>query len=273
MKRNLVSLARQFYLLAFLVFATTAAHAQLAEDLRPFDFSDKFYEMNGVYWDKIVGRKNGNDGKSLFDTPPDTRFNEIRILETFPAYDREGETIFWNHYGGLTKESFTADYAGDYAIGQAYAHPMYAFPSTMVRGSDRQASLIDMGAEYFQKNTLGVAAVFIVNYTDKIYTKRGRAILEILVGDNGMSLDGTPIIKTAKQLDDLASEELVTIEPAWTADSGRTQFAIAKVWQIPERSITPDAFLVYVREKDGNPLDAESKIVSLFDCLKTGICG
>ena len=96
-----------------------------------------------------------------------------------------------------------------------------------------------------------------------------------LLGErNGFSLDGTPIIRTAKELEGLTADGLVTVRQAGPENSDRTPFAVAKVLQQPELgAIAPDAFLVYVKEPDGKPLAAEAHLVSKFECLQgSGLC-
>lgn len=260
-------------LLAFL-FLTASVNAQiLADELRPFDFSDKFYEENGIISTTLTDRKNGADNQSVFDTPSDpTNLTNIRITATLPAYTGDGEAIFWNYYGGATRESIATDAAGGVAIDLAYAHPMFVFPSTTVRNSDRQAAMIRLAESYFEKNHIGIAVVFLVEYTDRAFTtKQGRLAMQLLTERNGTSLDGTPIIRTAKELDGLIADGLVTVRLAGSDNSDRTPYAVAKVLRnVDSGAIAPDAFLMYVKQADGKPLDAESHLVATFECYKGG---
>ena len=138
MKKNSVILA----LLAFVFLGVGSIHAQVfSEDLRPFDFTDKYYQENGIIASTLVERKNGADGKSVFTKTDNPYYNDIRILETLAAYDGNGGEVFYNFYAGASKASFTDDLNGGDAIALAYEHPMYVFPSTTVRGTDRQAAV------------------------------------------------------------------------------------------------------------------------------------
>ena len=268
MKKNSVL----FTLFAFLCLAATSLNGQVfSEELRPFDFTDKYYQDNGIIASTLVDRKNGADGKSVIDKTDIPYFNDIRILETLPAYSTGGSPIFYNYYGGASRESFTTDISGGDAVTLAYEHPMYVFPSTTVRASDRQAAVIDVDESYFDKNLIGISAVFLVEYTDRIFTKSGHAAMQLLASRNGLSVDGTPIIKTARELEGLSTDGLVTIRQAGPENSDRQPFAIAKVIQNPEAgAIAPDAFLVYTKEPDGDPLAAETHLISMFECLKAG---
>jgi hypothetical protein len=256
--------------LAFCLSASSAL-AQVAEELRPFDFQDKYYYQNGVLPDFLIGRKNGADGESVVDFTDDFRYSTVRVTATRPAYDEDGKTIFWNHYAGLPKNAFTDDENGSRAIELAFSTPLYIFPSTTVKNSDRQAALIRTRDTYFEKNQIGVSAVFLVEYTEFSQTKLGRAALQSLAKRNGLSLDGTPIIKTEDELYTLRKEGLVTFFQPSSEDN--TPFAIAKVIQYPAGGITPDAFLIFVKGEDGKPLAAEAEIVSKFECFQgSGNC-
>jgi len=273
MKNFFVSLATAFFLSASLLAGTAAAQmqwvGQYAQELRPFDFSDKYYQTNGIYAYTLIGRKNGNDGASVFDLSDYRNYTNVRITETLPAYSADGSSIFWNLYGGATKASLTPDENGANAYTLAENYPVYVFPSTTVKSVDRQAAMIHPDDGYFGKNRIGIGSVIIVEYTDRLFTKQGWRVRQMLEQKNGVSLDGTPIIKTAKDLLGLVSEGFVNLRHP--DDTERTFFVVAKVIEHPEHGgITPDAFLEYVRQLSGDPLSAESHFLKEFECLREG---
>jgi hypothetical protein len=253
-------------LFSILLFGFTVVNAQLSDELRPFDFSNDYYKTNGVIAETLANRKNGADGQSVFDFATDSsRFTNIRITATLPAYAANGSSIYWNYYGTATKESFTTDVAGKNAAKMANTYPVYVFPSAVIRASDRQAALIPIDGSYFEANPIGIAEVVAVEFNDRI-SRSGRKTLNMLIERNGASIDGTPIIRTMTELRDLIIEGLVTLH----VDENRP-FAVAKVIQYPDRGgITSDAFLVYVKKADGKPLDAEQHFITRFECLKDG---
>ena len=273
MKKSSVSIAVVFSFFAFLAFGVaTPSQAQigqvepLAEEVRPFDFTDEYYKENGIDASRLVDRRNGMDGRSVFDQTNDARFRDVRITATMPGYADDGRAIFWNYYAGASKESFS-DLAGGDAMALAYAHPMYVFPSSMLRNTDRQSALIRMGDSYFDKNRIGISAVFLVDFTIRTTTRAGHMALKELESRNGRSLDGTPIIRTLAELESLSAQGLVTIRQASPQNSERPSFAVSKVLQYPDRgAIAPDAFLVYIKEADGKPLDSEAHFLSIFEC-------
>ena len=253
--------------------SVTASYAQFAQEQRPFDFNDKYYQSNGVIAEMLIGRKNGADGESVFDVSSDRRYSNVRITATFPGYDSNGTGVYWNYHAGVSKAGFTLDDVGPKTVSLAFEYPMYVFPATTVKHGDRQAALIRTGEKYFSGNPLGIAAVYFVDYTELIYTKEGKAAMELLGKRNGFSLDGTPIIRTASEIDELKKAAYVTLTQPSLDEPYHTPFAIAKIIQYPKLGgITPDAFLKYVT-KDGKPLDAEAYFVAQFECLKGGgIC-
>jgi len=271
MKKNSVSLTALFSLFAFSVLGLVApSHAQIvsgvAEEIRPFDFTDEYYKDNGIEASRLVDRRNGMDGQSVFDQTNDGRFRDVRITATMPGYADDGRAIFWNYYAGASRESFT-DLGGGDAMAIAYTYPMYVFPSSMVRNTDRQSAMIRMTNGYFDKNRIGISAVFLVDFTIHSTTRSGQRVLNTLAASNGRSLDGTPIIRTLAELESLNAQGLVTIRQASPENSERPSFAVSKVLQYPERgAIAPDAFLVYIKEADGKPLDSETHFISLFEC-------
>ena len=257
--------------LVLIVIASISSRAQFAEEQRPFDFTGKYYQTNGVIPESLIGRKNGADGESVFDQTFENRYTNVRITATFPAYSSDGSPLFWNYYAGVPKYGFTEDYEGQQAVDTAFAYPMYIFPSATVKDSDRQASLLRFDEAYFTKNPLGIAAMLLVEYTDQIQTKDGEKTMQWLAERNGRSLDGTPIIRTTEELDLLIAERYVSVTQPALNEPFRTPFAIAKVIRFPELGgIAPDAFLKYVKEKGDVPLDSEKHFVSVFECHKGG---
>jgi hypothetical protein len=252
--------------LSLLFFGLTASNAQLAEEMRPFDFSNDYYKTNGLIAELLQDRRDLDDKRSVFDTPTDPlKFSSVRILETLPAYSLDGGSIYWNRYAIAPKESFRPDDVGDKAAQIASMYPLYRFPSTSVAGSDRQAVLIATDDRYFEIDQLGISNVFTVVFKEKL-TPIERRTLNLLAKQNGISLDGTPIIRTMSQLKELAADGIVRLQVDESAP-----YLIAKVIQFPDRGgITPDAFLEYVKEPGGEPLSAETHFVMKFECLRNG---
>ncbi|REJ75420.1 MAG: hypothetical protein DWQ47_08055 [Acidobacteria bacterium] len=257
---------------------TVTAHGQsgegLLEDHRPFDYSDKYYEDNGVFGHEVIGRRTGVDTFSVFDSNSDLRFRGVRILETRTAYDHEGKPLYWAFYGDLERSSFTFDKAGEQAMEAARSTSVYFFPSTKIAGAQRQSALIDRRENNPEKNPLGIGAAVEVAYTRKVLTKEGRVIMNDILGRNGKSLDGLPVIKTISQLNELVRYELVTLTARDIAIQNGAPYVIANVIEEPRfGAIAPDAYLNFTGNGD-KPIDAESQFFEQFECLKKtgGFC-
>ncbi len=279
MKNYPIRLAAVFFLFTFILSASVATFGQgngiaigVRRELRPFDFSDKYYTQNGVQAFALIGRKNGTDGKSVFGFTRDPNHNNVRITETWPGYAPDGSTLFWNYYGGFNKQHFTRDAAGRAAADLAFMYPMYVFPSETLKGEDRQAALLRIDNDYFAKNPIGIAAVITVRFTDLINTESGQRVVKFLTARNGSTTDGTPIIRTFTEVSELATKGYVELEqPSPDIGSERPSFAVSKVIRFPQSgAIAPDAFLEYTKNSDGKSLADEVHFLLTFECHQQG---
>jgi len=245
----------------------------LGRELRPFDFTDKFYSINGINPALIIDRRTGEDGQSVFDFTSEENYSGVRILATRPAYAYDGSPIYWNFYGGFFKEAFLPGAAGDQARSVAESFPVYIFPSVTAKNQERQAALIEYREGYVDKNPLGLGIVMVVEYRGGRYNRDDAAFLAVLAKQNGQSLDGTPIIRMKREIDELVRRNLVTVRTrGGDTDPGVPPFVIAKVIQDPANgAIAPDAFLITVTENTGRPLTGESFFLRDFECYK-GAC-
>jgi hypothetical protein len=244
------------------------------QERRPFDFSAKYYESNGLLSGLMTDRRNGGDGRSVIDFSRDPDHRDVRITETLPAYGPQGEVLYFNIYGEFYKHAFLEDGAGDEAYRAAENYPIYIFPSTTVRYSDRQSALVEIDDSYAGKNPLGLGVAVLVEYTPAIDSKEGREMMEYLAKQNGISLDGTPIIKTSKQIAELTRGGFV--RQVFRGDTGGTPYIVGRVILDPSRgAIAPDAYLNFVKDQSGKPLAGEVGFVENFDCLQMAgtFCG
>jgi hypothetical protein len=242
---------------------------QLAEENRPFDFNSRYYYENGIEPGLIVNRRDGNDGLSVLDKTSDERFRDVRITGVFPAYDRDGGIIYWNLYGELYKHSFRSGEAGDRALTHAEYYPMFIFPSDFVRNKLRQASVIDLKDGYFEKNPLGLSVQVEVRFTSLTNTDDGQKELSILAERNGLSLDGTPIIKTIEEIQDLTRKGLITQMIKGLNNPSAPSYVVGKVIRRPEAgAIAPDAFLITIQQANGERFHADVAFLEQFNCLK-----
>ena len=172
----------------------------IGRELRPFDFTDKYYSTHGVETAFIINRRNGSDGESVIDFSTDKNHSSVRILATGPAYAYDGSPIYWNLYGEFYKEAFKPGPEGEQARAVAESFPIYIFPSVTAKNQERQAAVIENIDGYFDKNPLGLGIVMVVDYTRPASTREDTLLLDTLAKRNGLSLDGTPIIRTKSEI-------------------------------------------------------------------------
>jgi hypothetical protein len=245
-----------------------------AADLRPFDFSDRHYAANGIYPSQLLNRRNGADGFSVIDYSSERNHNNVRILATQTAYGPDGEKLFWNFYAEFHKTAFTPDNAGMEAYNLALESPIFTFPSTNRKGGDRQSPVIEVAKGYFEKNVLGLGIVMVVEYDLGDLSREDAAYLEAMAKRNGRSADGTPIIRTTKEIGQLQRRNLVSVNIRQSDDASATPFIVGRVIQFPDHgAIAPDAFLIYTKNTVGKPLDSEMFFIDSFECVKSGKSG
>jgi hypothetical protein len=276
--------ARIFYVSLVALFLTVTASfsmpsagnqkifTDVTEEQRPFDFNDKHYQNNGVEGRLIVNRRTGVDRYSVVDFINSPIHRDVRIIGTSAAYNQDGKPVYWSLFGELFRDGFTNDKLGRQAFETANRYPVFTFPSIIRKDSDRQAAVFEIGDEYFDKNPIGLGVVVLVEYTKQANTKEGQEALKKLAGRNGITIDGTPIIRTVQEIQDFTRRGLVTQKIKGTADGKQPAYQIAGVLKDPRMgAISPDAFLEMVLKDDGKPLDAEMIFYNNFECLqKTG---
>lgn len=240
-----------------------------------FDFTDRFYQRNGIKVENLVGRRSGSDGLSVVDKAPDRNHRDVRVTFTLPAYSDSGDTLFFTVMADLAPSPFTANRAGKEARRISEESPVYVFPTKdgdpLGVGNSRQADMIDMRHGYFSNNPLGLWVHVFVSYTDAAFnTQEGREALSDLEDRNGLALDGTPIIADLSELENLTQDGFVKQQKRAKTEVGR--YFVCPVFKDPrDGGIAKDAFLATVRRDDGTPLPAEQHFVDDFLSLqKTG---
>jgi len=241
----------------------------------PFDFSDAFYVANGVDPALIEGRVTGNDPISVIDDSPDPeKFADVRVLLTIPAYDHSGDLVYFTVFGELFAESFTDNAAGEEARAIGDEYPIYIFPREGNPSGEifpkRQEDVVPLNNGYFSNDPLGLWRFVFVTYTDAAFnTPDGQAALAELAEENGVTLDGTPVITTENDILDLAEDGFVDLHLRPDDGSEGEPWSICPVIEDPrDAGIQPDAFLAFVAQDNGAPLPASQVFVDEFNCLQ-----
>jgi len=248
---------------------------QFAEDtaINPHDFTDAYYEMNGIISKGIIGRRDGTDGLSVFSNSSNPYHRNIRVIATIPAYDQNGDMIFWYPLGDLQDYGFTDDKVGVFAREMAMQFPIYVFPNMKILdyrtfANNRQAALMDNSLSSTNGqdvNPLGIRVVVVVNYTEKAFQKESYEMMDFMMKKNGASADDTPLIKTMDDLNMLAKHELVDARP-WEIAGGRYTIS-TPIYDPTKGAIAQDAFL-WMTTQDGHTLPSEDGFIWQFHCLK-----
>lgn len=181
-----------------------------------FDFADHHYLANGISPPDILDRLVGQDDRSVVDTSPHTDFTDVQILEVTGGFDHKGHVLLYTINGKIMPSTFTDDAAGEKALATANAFRAFIFPKAAGNPlgppppNRRQDNLFDTRNGYRSNNPLGNWLLTFVSYTEKAFnTEEGREELADLAERNGLDLDGTPVIKTVSDLENLEKDGLV----------------------------------------------------------------
>jgi hypothetical protein len=259
---------KQLTRLAALALLAVPCLAKADVEDRLYDFTDAYYLQNGVNPAAIDGRRQPGP-LAASDTPNFSYQRPVRMLLTLPAYDHSGNANYFTVLGGLKDDAmggmkdgaFTNDAAGLRARQIADASPEYIFPKLgtdpLGLGALRQSVLLDMRNGYFSNNPLGLWIHVWINYTKTgLHSADGIAKQNELAARNGRAADGTAIIATVGEIEELLSKGFVTKTVRPLGDVLR--YAICPVVKDPtDGGIARDQFLAYTRDANGNPLERE----------------
>ena len=252
-----------------LLSAPLLARADVSDRL--FDFTDAYYRQNGIDPAKLAGRKQAPAANAVFDAPFFPYQRNVRILGYGGAYGANGSDVFFAVFAGFGPDGFTNDAAGSRARQIADAYAEYIFPQRTADplglANARQSALHANNNGYFSNDPLGLWLHIWVNFTDKAFSTRdGQKALADLAKNNGLALDGTPIIRTKSEIANLASKGYVTL----STRNDRLRYAVCPEIRDPrDGGIAPDAFINPLRKPDGSFLDPDFS-VNFLSLQRTG---
>ena len=273
-----IALLTFFFISVFISVSTPAQILPPGDDpvMNPFDFTNTYYYDNGIRPKGIIGRRTGFDGLSVFGKSSDPIRSSVRVTVTLPAYDQNGGLVFWYPLGDVAGTGFTDDKTGFLARETAKLFPIYIFPGPQIEkarysfANNRQAPIIDNSWTLQMEkdlNPIGIRQAFLVNYTEKAFSKECAEIMEYLTQKNGLATDDTPIIKTIDDIRTLSKYEMISTSPR-TGERYRDKFMLGPVILDPTKGvIAKDAFL-WMAPKDGFPLPVEEMFTWHFGCLQ-----
>lgn len=242
----------------------------------PHDFTNEYYEMNGIVGKAILNRRTGSDGLSIFGKSSNPIHTDVQVIGTIPAYDQRGDILFWYPLGQIEENGFTTEKMGWEMREIAKLYPIYVFPHTKIQDyrtfeNTRQAALMDntwsmiLGANI---NPLGVRQIMFVSFTDKAFTQEGAELMDMMSKKNGIAADDTPMLKTLDDIRLMMKYELVSLEPVKGYEN---RYAISPMLSDPTNGLIASEAFLWFATKDGSPLPTERMFVDQFNCLqKTG---
>lgn len=242
---------------------------------QPHDFSDAFYRANGIEPSRLVGRPTGAGEASTLDpAAPDADHTRVRMLETSDTWDGSGHPWFFTVHGIVFPSTFTDDAAGRRARQIAESFLLYDFPRAanpqFATFPKRQEAVADFSGGYFSNNPLGLWKIMHVRYTPAAFgTEDGRRRLDDLRRKNGTDVDGTPLIKTKSDIDDLRSRGLVSVTAIPTDGSAGPPWFLCPVIEDPrDGAIAADAHQAPVLRPDGAMNPGEQIFATTFNSLQ-----
>lgn len=233
----------------------------------PFDFSDAAYRAHGVVPENIVLRVGtaGRAGDFVIDnTNTDPNRSNVRTIETTPGTTGSSGLTYANIFGVLNSTSFesnaggTLTSRGQAAFDTAERFRVFIFPKAS-NGSildpflpnKRQDNVFDTRDGYFSNDPLGLWVAVWVVYTPKAFTTEGRKELDPIAATNGRDLDGTAILTSPSQIDNLAAKGFIELRTR-PVDDGVFRWVICPIPEDPRNGfIRPDAFIRDVKRADG----------------------
>lgn len=271
------TLFRCFMPVAFLVVALTLAPVTTvsADDdfNEPFVFSDGFFLANGVEPAAVLGLPTCTAGGVCDEASPDPdHFSNVRIRSTLGVHDHSGNPTFVVIQGLVDQDAFTPDAAGQEARIIADAFRVFFFPKQPADGSSpalspaasnlRQNNVLDTRNGYFSNDPLGLWVMMWVSWDGpNVHSEECLVAQDQLAADNGLDLDGTPIIDTVSDVENLEADGCVTVRSRPSDGSLGPRWLLCPTFKDPRGGvIRSDAELVSV------PVHPE--IDAAFFCLR-----
>ena len=208
-----------------------------------FQFSDEFYAANGIDPDELRAQENGaaapsrfgalyrgvGDAGVMLGTASDDRFiNDTRHTIHNMGFNAAGEMLFYPDPLSFFFESAFLDQETHDLTNESF---VFGFPRVVpgpnpVAGCEdlslsgdllnpapcgrRQDNIFDTGNGYLTDNPLQLWRLMFVNWDDPdVDTPECQAQMAELLDKNGADLDGTPILKTVREVLDVAGPDLV----------------------------------------------------------------
>ena len=246
-----------------------------------------------------VPQSNGNGGNNwvIDNTNTSPTHNNCRVNQILAVFDRNGNVAFFNAMAVLANvnsfnlndpngvESHTQGdkFRAFFSISQKDINGKLAttpcnpttsrgpgcITLTAAEGSQRMERVFDTDTTYFCRDIMNLWRITYTFFTANAFTQQGQAILAPFAQKNGLNSDGTPIINTTADIDNLTAQGIMQqIQPNEDGSQGIAWIVCVVLADPTNGTITPDAFLVTVNfPGTSNPVSPQ--FVTQFNCLQS----
>lgn len=246
--------------LALWASGLVASPALAADDFnQPFVFSDAFFRANGIEPTRVLGLPACGAGGVCDEASPNPgQFSNVRILSTLGAHNHSGDPTFVTIQGLVDANTFTADAAGIEARNVAEAFRVFFFPKAPAGGGPpalspaasnlRQNNVLDTRGGYFSNDPLGLWVMLWVSWDGPAFhSSKCQGEFASLANEHGLDLDGTAIVRTVSEIENLEADGCVTVRARPSDGSQGPRWLLCPTFKDPRDGvIRSDASLVSV---------------------------
>ena len=225
----------------------------------PFVFSDAFFRANGIEPTNVLGLPACGAGGVCDEASPNpSQFSNVRITSTLGAHNHSGDPTFVTIQGLVGADAFTPDAAGIEARNVAEAFRVFFFPLQPADGSQpalspaasnlRQNNVLDTRGGYFSNDPLGLWVMEWVSWDGPNFNSQDCQDEHAdLAAEHGTDLDGTAIVRTVSEIENLEADGCVTVRSRPSDGSQGPRWLLCPTFKDPRDGvIRSDATLVSV---------------------------
>jgi hypothetical protein len=190
----------------------------------PFDFNDQYYVQNGIDPPNILQRVGTPSNSQLNwvvdNSNTDATRRNIRVLQTTGGFTHDGKLLYYSIMGFVNPNTFTTDAAGQVALAIANRRQAFIFPIRQADGSyklspalgnRRQDNIFDTSGGYLSDDPLGLWILAFVELTPFGTSPQGQQILAPFAAANGVGTDGTAVVTTLVDINNLVQQGVFQI--------------------------------------------------------------
>lgn len=192
--------------------------------VQSFQFSDAFYIEHGIDPTQTADHFVFPDAKPGFDrtrlgvSPDPDVYNDVRVIETTGGFKHNSNLLYYQAVSFLFEESFTNNCAGQATRQLCQDFTAYLFPKanglplSPAPPNRRHDNIFQTNNGYWSNNPLGCWRLAFVAWDGpNVNSSTCQNAAASLASDNGVDLDGTPVINTIGDIEDLEDDGCVRV--------------------------------------------------------------